>query len=59
MEEGKCVVVAVFPILGEPTAAVEPSDGALDDPSLGFDDKAFDVIGAFDDLDHQAAHRAG
>jgi len=59
MEEGECVVVAVFPILGEPAAAVEPGDGALDDPSLGFDDKAFDVIGAVDDLDHQAAHRAG
>ena len=59
MEEGERVVVAVFPILGEPPAAVEPCDGALNDPTLGFDDKAFSVISAFDDFDHQAAHRFG
>jgi hypothetical protein len=41
-------VVAVLPVLGEPTAAVEPGDGALDDPALGLDDKAFGMIGAFD-----------
>lgn len=52
-------MIAVLPVLGKPTAAVEPGDGALDDPTLGFDDKAFGVIGAFDDLDHQAAHRCG
>jgi len=57
MEEGERVVVAVFPVLGQPTAAVEPGDGALDDPTLGFDDKAFGVISAFDDFDYQAAHR--
>ena len=59
MEEGECVVIAVFPVLGEPTATVEPGDGALDDPTFGFDDKAFGMIGAFDDLNHQAAHRCG
>ena len=59
MKEGKCVVVAVFPVLGEPTATVEPGDGALNDPTLGFDDEAFGTIGAFDDLDHEAAHRCG
>ena len=55
-EEGECVVVAVFPILGEPPAAVEPADGAFDDPAFGFDDEAFGAISAFDDLDHEAAH---
>ena len=59
MEEGECVVVAVFPVLGEATASVEPCDGAFNDPTLGFDDKAFGVISAFDDVDHQAAHRFG
>ena len=59
MEEGECVVVTVFPVLGEAAAAVEPSDGSFDNPALGFDNESFDVIGAFDDLDHQAAHRCG
>lgn len=57
MEEGESVVVAVFPVLGEPSTAVEPADGTFDDPALGFDDKAFGMIGAFDDLDHQTMHR--
>lgn len=52
-------MVAVLPILGEPAAAVKPGDGALNDPSLGFDDKAFGVIGAFDDLDRQAPYCFG
>ena len=29
-----------LPILGEPSAAIEPGDGALDDPALGQDDEA-------------------
>ena len=29
---------------------------ALDDPSPGFNDEAFGMIGAFDDLDHQPGH---
>ena len=59
VKEGEGVVVAIFPVLGEPTTAVEPGDGALNDPALGFDDKAFGVVSAFDDLDHRAAHRFG
>ena len=59
VEEGECVVVSVFPVLGEPTAVVEPADGTLDDPALGFDGKALGVISAFDDLDHQVTHRCG
>ena len=50
-------MVAVLPVLGEPTAAIEPGDGAFNDPPLGFDDKAFGVIRAFDDLDCKAAYR--
>ena len=59
MEEGECIVVAVFPVLGEPPAAVEPGNGALNDPTLGFDDKALGVINTFDDLDHQATDCCG
>ena len=59
MQEGERVVVAIFPVLGEPATAVEPRDGTLDDPALGFDDEAFGVISTLDDLDHQAAHRCG
>jgi hypothetical protein len=59
MEEGERIVVAIFPVLGEPTTTVEPGDGALNDPALGFDDKAFGTLTAFDDLDRQAAHRCG
>ena len=58
MEEGERIVVAVFPVLGEPAAAVEPGDGALNDPALGFDDKALGAISAFDNLDYQTAHRS-
>ena len=59
MEEGECVVVSVFPILGEPATTVEPGDGTLNDPTLGFDDKPSGVISTFDNLDHEAAHRYG
>ena len=59
VEESEWVVVAVFPVFGQPSTTVEPADGPFDDPALGFDDKAFGVIGAFDDLDHQAVYRCG
>ena len=59
MEEGKRVVVAVFPVFGQPPTAIEPADGTFDDPALGFDDKAFGVISASDNLDHQAMYRCG
>ena len=42
--------VEVFPVFGQPATAVEPSDGAFDDPALGQHDKAGDPIGSLDDL---------
>ena len=42
--------VEVLPILGEPSASIEPGDGTLDDPALGQDHKSVDPIGAFDDF---------
>ena len=56
--KARALWLRIFPVLGEPAAAVEPGDGALDDPAFGFDDEALGVIGAFDDLDDQTAHRA-
>jgi len=52
-------VVAIFPVLGEPTTAAEPGDGSLNDPTFGFNHKALGVISASDDLDDQVAHRFG
>ena len=49
-------MVEVFPILGEPSAAVEPCDCALDDPTLGQNDKAFDMITTPDDFGYQIRH---
>ncbi len=49
-EKGKSAAVEAFPIFGQPAATIEPSDGALDDPSLGQDDELAEVR-AFDDLD--------
>ncbi len=42
--------VEVFPILGKPSAAIEPGDGALDNPTAGKHHKSFGVIGALDDF---------
>ena len=52
-------MVAIFPVPGETATAVEPSDAALDDPTLRFDDKALDAVAASDDLDLQCWHDAG
>ena len=52
-------MVAILPILSEPTTAIEPGDGAFHDPALGFDDTAFGMIGAFDDFNRQATHGFG
>jgi hypothetical protein len=44
------VAVEIFPILGETTAPVEPSDRAFDDPTLGQSHESFGVIGSSDDF---------
>jgi hypothetical protein len=40
--------VEVLPILGKPSAPVEPGDGALDNPTAGKHHESFGVIGALD-----------
>jgi len=39
-----------FEVLGEPAAAADPGEGALDDPALGEHDEAMQLV-AFDNLD--------
>ena len=50
MQERKRLSIAVLPILGEPSAAIEPSKRALDNPAFGQDNKPFGPIRALDDL---------
>lgn len=50
MQEGEAVLVEALPVLGQAAAAVEPADGALDDPSLGQHDELVQ-LGSLDDLD--------
>ena len=52
-------MVAVFPILCEPAAAVEPCNGSLHDPAFGEDNKPLGTVAAFDDLDVQIVYRFG
>jgi hypothetical protein len=59
VKEGECVVVAVFPILGEATTSIEPANGTLDNPALRLDDETFGVIASPDDLGHEVGHYTG
>ncbi len=59
MKEGKRVVVAVLPILGEAATSIEPADGSLDDPALRLDDKALRIVATADDLGHEVGHDIG
>jgi hypothetical protein len=47
------VSVEIFPIFGEATTAVEPGDGAFDDPAFGQNDEAFGLVRALDDFGFQ------
>src|ERR1700751_2467044 len=48
-QESEAVSVQAFPILGKTAAAVEPSDGSLDDPAFGQHDE-FVEFGTLDDF---------
>src|SRR5260370_4710640 len=49
-QERQRVAIEVLPILGKPSAAVEPSKGAFDDPTAWKHHESFRPIGALDDL---------
>jgi len=51
VQEGEGFSVEAFPVLGQPAAAIEPGDGAFDDPALGQHNEALGLIRAFDDFD--------
>ena len=44
--ECECFLVQVRPILGQPSAAIEPTDGAFDDPALWQQFEAIGMIGS-------------
>ena len=46
----RALSVEILPILGEPSATIEPGNGALDDPAFWQDHKSADLIGTFDDF---------
>src|SRR2546422_6570026 len=48
--ERQRVAIEVLPILGKPSAAVEPSKGAFDDPTAWKHHESFRPIGALDDF---------
>src|SRR5437660_614998 len=52
-QQGKRVVITVLPVLGEPSATVEPSDGPFHDPTFGLDSIAFAASKRLYDLDCQ------
>ena len=50
--------IEVLPILGEPAASIEPSEGALDDPAFGQDHKSLGLIGTLDNFSFQMRQHA-
>ena len=53
MQEGERFAIEALPILSEPAAAIEPSDGAFDDPAFGNDLEADCGIGPLDDFNFE------
>ena len=52
-EESGSGARAVLVVLGEPSAAPQPAERALDDPAPGQHDEAFHRVGSLDDLEWQ------
>jgi len=59
LEEGKGVAVEVLPVLGQAAAAIEPGDGALDNPAAGEGDETGEAIRSFDDLSFEMRQDGG
>ena len=57
LDEGEVGADAVFDVLGEASAAVEPAEGTFDDPALGQDGEALGGVRSFDDSGGPAAWR--
>jgi len=50
VQEGEAFAIEVLPILCKPSTAVEPRNGALDNPTLGQMHKSFGLMRTLDDL---------
>jgi hypothetical protein len=57
-QECERVTVQTFPVLGQSSAAVEPADGSLDDPTLGQNDESLGGVRSLDDFQIHLAHDA-
>ena len=55
VQEGESLAAEALPVFGQPTAAVQPSYGAFDNPALRQDREALGLIGPLDDLHTDAA----
>ena len=51
-------MIEIFPVLGEPSTAIEPPDSAFDNPAFGKHDEAFDLIAPSDDLGNEVRYDA-
>ena len=58
MQESERLAIEVFPVFGEPSATVEPRNGAFDDPSFRQDDELVQFV-ALDDFDDPIAGFGG
>ena len=58
-EKSECVSGEIFEILGQAATAIEPREGALDNPASRQKLKPFGVIGAFDDFDFEVRQKFG
>src|SRR3979490_647006 len=58
-EKSECVLGEIFEILGQAATAIEPREGALDNPASRQKLKPFGVIGAFDDFDFEVRQKFG
>ena len=56
MQKSQGVAGFVFPIFGEPAAAIEPAYGSFDNPAFGQNDKTFGLITTADDLNLELRH---
>src|SRR3984893_18205745 len=50
LQEGEAAAVEIFPVLGEAAAAIEPSNRAFYDPTLGKLYETLGAVGSFDDF---------
>ena len=58
MQECERLAIEILPVFCQPSASIEPGDGAFDDPSFGQHDEGMQFV-ALDDLDDPVAAFGG